>query len=85
MIISHAHGDHDQGAAELQKRYGAQVVMGTPDWEATLKRQADTPGGVPKRDVAVGPEGKKLTLGDTTIQIVATPGHSPGALPMSSR
>ena len=80
VIISHAHGDHDQGAAELQKRYGAQVVMGTPDWEATLKRPADTPGGVPKRDIAVGPEGTKLTLGDTTIQIVATPGHSPGTL-----
>src|SRR5688572_20885626 len=25
VIISHAHGDHDQGAAELQKRYGAKV------------------------------------------------------------
>ena len=80
VIISHAHGDHDQGAAELQKRYGAQVVMGTPDWEATLKRPADAPGGVPKRDISVGPEGTKLTLGDTTIQIVATPGHTPGTL-----
>ena len=38
VIISHAHGDHDQGAAELQERYGAQVVMGAPDWDATLKR-----------------------------------------------
>ena len=37
-------------------------------------------GGVPKRDVAVGPEGMKLTLGDTTIQIVSTPGHTPGTL-----
>jgi metallo-beta-lactamase class B len=80
VIISHAHGDHDQGAAELQKRYGAQVVMGAPDWEATLKRPATAAGGVPKRDVAVGPEGTKLTLGDTTIQIVATPGHTPGTL-----
>jgi metallo-beta-lactamase class B len=80
VIISHAHGDHDQGAAELQKRYNAQVVMGTPDWEATLKRPATAAGGVPKRDVAVGPDGTKLTLGDTTIQIVATPGHTPGTL-----
>jgi metallo-beta-lactamase class B len=80
VIISHAHGDHDQGAAELQKRYGAQVVMGAADWEATLKRPATAAGGVPKRDVAVGPEGTKLTLGDTTIQIVATPGHTPGTL-----
>ena len=80
VIISHAHGDHDQGAAELQKRYGAKVVMGAPDWEATLKRPATAAGGVPKRDIAVGPEGTKLTLGDTTIQIVATPGHTPGTL-----
>ena len=80
VIISHAHGDHDQGAAELQKRYGAQVVMGAPDWEATLKRPETAAGGVPKRDVTVGPEGTKLTLGDTTIQIVATPGHTPGTL-----
>jgi len=80
VVISHAHGDHDQGAAELQKRYNAQVVMGTPDWDATLKRPATAAGGVPKRDIAVGPEGTKLTLGDTTIQIVATPGHTSGTL-----
>jgi metallo-beta-lactamase class B len=80
VVISHAHGDHDQGAAELQKRFGAQVVMGAPDWEATEKRPATAAGGVPKRNLAIGPEGTKLTLGDTTIQIVATPGHTPGTL-----
>jgi metallo-beta-lactamase class B len=80
VIISHAHGDHDQGAAELQKRYGAQVVMGAPDWDATLKRPPTATGGVPKKDISVGPEGRKLTLGDTTVEIVATPGHTPGTL-----
>src|SRR5688572_25542013 len=70
VIISHAHGDHDQGAAELQERYSAQVVMGEADWEATLKRPATAPGGVPKKDISVGPEGRKLTLGDTTVEIV---------------
>jgi len=80
VIISHAHGDHDQGAAELQRRYGAKVVMGTADWEATLQRPATAAGGVPTRDIAVGAEGLKLTLGETTVNIVATPGHSPGTL-----
>ena len=83
VIISHAHGDHDQGAAELQRRYGAKVVMGAPDWQATLQRPATAAGGVPTRgtgDVTVGPEGTKLTLGDTTLTIVATPGHTPGTL-----
>jgi metallo-beta-lactamase class B len=80
VIISHAHGDHDQGAAELQSRFGAQVVMGAADWDATLQRPATAAGGVPKRDIAVGPEGTSLTLGDTTVTIVATPGHTPGTL-----
>jgi metallo-beta-lactamase class B len=80
VVISHAHGDHDQGAAELQKRYGAKVVMGAADWDATLQRPATAAGGVPTRDVVVGPAGMKLTLGDTTIDIVSTPGHSPGTL-----
>ena len=80
VVISHAHGDHDQGAAELQRRFGARVVMGEPDWEATLERPASAPGGVPTRDIVVGPEGMKLTLGDTTMDIVFTPGHSPGTL-----
>src|SRR5262245_27368220 len=56
VIISHAHGDHDQGAAELQERYAAKVVMGAPDWEATLQRPATAAGGVPTRDISVGPE-----------------------------
>jgi metallo-beta-lactamase class B len=80
VIISHAHGDHDQGAAELQRRFGAKVVMGAPDWESTLQRPATAAGGVPKRDVSVGPDGAKVTLGDTTVTVVATPGHTPGTL-----
>jgi metallo-beta-lactamase class B len=80
VIISHAHGDHDQGAAELQSRYGAKVVMGAPDWDSTVQRPATAAGGVPKRDISVGPDGTKITLGDTTVTIVATPGHTPGTL-----
>jgi metallo-beta-lactamase class B len=80
VIISHAHGDHDQGAAELQKRYGAKVVMGAADWDSTLQRPATAAGGVPTRDVAVGREGARIALGDTTVTVVPTPGHTPGTL-----
>jgi len=31
MLISHAHGDHDQGAALFQSRYGTRIVMGAAD------------------------------------------------------
>ena len=80
VLISHAHGDHDQGAAELQKRFGAKVVMGAADWESTLQRAATAAGGVPTRDVVVPATGMKLALGDTTIEIVPTPGHTAGTL-----
>ncbi|MBV9550972.1 MAG: MBL fold metallo-hydrolase [Alphaproteobacteria bacterium] len=86
VIITHAHGDHDQGAALLQSRYGAHVVMGAADWDSTLARPATAAGGVPRRgpgDISVGPEGYKLTLGDTSVNIIATPGHTPGTISMT--
>ena len=46
VLISHAHGDHDQGAALLQGRYGAKIVMGAPDWDSTLQRPATAKGYV---------------------------------------
>jgi metallo-beta-lactamase class B len=80
VLISHGHGDHDQGAALLQSRYGAKVVMGAADWEATLQRPATAAGGVPTRDIVVGADGTKITLGGTTIDVLATPGHTRGTL-----
>jgi metallo-beta-lactamase class B len=80
VLISHAHGDHDQGAALLQSRYRAKIVMGAADWDSTLQRPAAALGGVPTRDVIVPPEGTKVTLGDTTVDVIATPGHTPGTL-----
>lgn len=80
VLISHAHGDHDQGAALLQSRYGAKVVMGAADWDSTVQRPATATGGVPKRDVGVSTDGQKITLGDTTVDVIATPGHTPGTL-----
>src|SRR5206468_5906602 len=61
-------------------RFSAKVVMGAPDWEATLQRPPTAAGGVPTKDISVGPDGMKLTLGDTTVDVYATPGHTPGTL-----
>ena len=79
-IVSHAHGDHDEGAKLLQDRYGAHVVMGTPDWDA-LDKAKDIPGGKPKRDIE-GKDGDVISAGDAKVTLVATPGHTPGTLSM---
>ncbi len=76
VLISHGHGDHDEGARLLQDRYGARVVMGGPDWDG-IEKMATKPGGKPKRDM-VTTDGQKITLGDTTVTLISTPGHTPG-------
>jgi metallo-beta-lactamase class B len=80
VIITHAHGDHDEGAKLLQDRYGTHVIMGAPDWELVAKNP-NMPGGVPKQDMTAQ-DGQKLTLGDTTVTIFTTPGHTLGTLSM---
>jgi metallo-beta-lactamase class B len=79
VIISHAHGDHIGGAQILQERFGAQVVMGEPDWDLidTYPNRYSTMA--PSRDI-VATDGMVLTLGDTTVTIWTTPGHTPGTL-----
>jgi metallo-beta-lactamase class B len=81
VIISHAHRDHVGGAWLMQERFGARIVMGGPDWDGTEKSVNQFPGGKPKRDV-VAEDGQKITLGDVSVEIASTPGHTPGTLSM---
>ena len=79
VLISHAHGDHIGGAAMLQTRYGVRVVMGGADWDWVAKYPNRYKTMAPKRDI-VASDGMKITLGDTTVTIWLTPGHTPGTL-----
>jgi metallo-beta-lactamase class B len=81
VIISHAHADHVGGAKLMQDRYGSRIVMGGPDWDSIEKSVNGYPAGKPKRDI-VADDGQKITLGDTAVTIIATPGHTPGTLSM---
>jgi metallo-beta-lactamase class B len=78
VIVSHGHGDHDEGANLMQQRFHTHIIMGGPDWDA-IEKAHSMPGGTPKRDM-VATDGEKLTLGDTTVRIVLTPGHTLGTL-----
>jgi metallo-beta-lactamase class B len=79
VIISHAHADHDGGAKFLQDTLpGAHLVYGGPDWDA-IDKAANHAGGKPKRDTVAG-DGMKFSVGDASVQVVSTPGHTPGTL-----
>jgi metallo-beta-lactamase class B len=76
VIVSHGHYDHAGGAKLLQERFGARVLMSAADWDL-LER--DRPAWLPRRDIEVQ-DGQKLTLGDTTLEMYLTPGHTNGTL-----
>lgn len=74
VIVTHGHRDHFGGAKFLQDR-GARIMMSEVDWGMVEAAK----GVKPVRDLAVsGP--RKLTVGGTTIDIVPTPGHTPGTI-----
>ena len=79
VVISHAHADHIGGAETLQARYRPRLVMGAPDWRLVETYPNRYKTMAPKRDI-VGTDGMKLTLGDTTVTMWETPGHTPGTL-----
>ena len=78
VIMSHAHGDRYFGGKHLKATYGARLVMSEADWD--IMARSNEPAELkPSKDM-VATDGMKLTLGDTTLTIYITPGHTPGTL-----
>ena len=74
-VVTHPHPDHHGGAKLLQDRFGTRVVMSSADWNVIDRLS----GTKPARD-RVATDGQALTLGDTTVTLYVTPGHTPGTL-----
>jgi len=78
VIVSHGHNDHYLGARYLQDTYHSRIIMSEADWN--FMEKDETPADKkPKRDM-VATDGMKLTLGDTTLTMYITPGHTPGTI-----
>ena len=75
VVVSHGHSDHSGGAKYLQDRFNARVILAAADWDL-LDKSTQTK---PRRDM-VATDGQKLTLGDTTLTLYHTPGHTLGTL-----
>jgi metallo-beta-lactamase class B len=76
VIVSHGHLDHAGGAKHLQEKYGARLIMSAADYDL-LDQQ--NPSWKPKRDM-VATDGMKLPLGDFTMTLYLTPGHTEGTI-----
>ncbi len=72
IIATHGHNDHINAAAALADALGAPVWLHPDDlmlWEAVY------PDRAPDRALS---DGMALTAGGSTLQVLHTPGHSPG-------
>ena len=84
VIVGHGHFDHFGGTPYFQEKYKSRIALSGLDWDAIERpnpnanpTQAARPR--PKRDVVIT-DGQKITVGDTTITLMITPGHTVGTL-----
>lgn len=81
VIVTHGHFDHAGGAAQINRRFGATVVMTEEDW-ALAREPASIPAfamDVPATG-QVAHDGEIIQLGDTEVELFKTPGHTEGVL-----
>jgi len=85
LVATHAHIDHVGGIEKLKRATGAAVLMHEGDLPLyqNLGRQAEWLGVLPPGVVEVDQflkEGDTLRCGLLALEVLHTPGHSPGSL-----
>ncbi|WFE42844.1 MBL fold metallo-hydrolase [Verrucosispora sp. WMMD1129] len=73
IVATHAHDDHVRVAPQLSRATGAPVLLHPADRVLWDMVHPDEPPGGPLGD------GQAITAGGTTLTVLHTPGHSPGA------
>jgi len=84
VIVGHGHADHFGGASFFQDKYRARVALSAVDWDLIERpnpnaNPANANRPRPRRDHIVT-DGQKITVGDTSVTLYLTPGHTPGTL-----
>lgn len=86
ILITHAHIDHIQGLSELKSKLNIPFAAGEKDIEvynyASLQARLynlPEPNLPEKIDILIN-EGEKITFGNTTLNTMELPGHSPGSI-----
>lgn len=91
IVLTHSHIDHLGGAARFQKATGAKVLL--HEEEARLLMAGDTRltlagmFGMRLERMEIEPlsAGQKLATGSAELEVLHTPGHSPGSIVLLDR
>ena len=86
VLLTHGHIDHAGAARKIREISGAEIAIGAADREyvngendLTYAREYEMEFDFFEPDILLS-DGDVITLGNTSIRAVATPGHTPGAM-----
>ena len=86
VLLTHGHIDHAGAARKIREMSGAKIAIGAADREyvngendLTYAREYEMEFDFFEPDILLS-DGDVITLGNTSIRAVATPGHTPGAM-----
>ena len=83
ILLTHGHYDHTTGVPELHKALpGAKIYIHQADANGAGSRLFPLAGQVD--DLLLYDEGDTLPLGALTIEVLHTPGHSPGSVTLKA-
>lgn len=84
IVNTHGHVDHISGNREMKKKTGAQIIVHEDDADMLTS----TPQMIlrmfgaessPPADIVVR-DGQRITVGNVILDVIHTPGHSPGGM-----
>ena len=81
IMLTHGHADHTGGVTNIQRRYGAPIGISEKD-EALMSNGSYMFGsfGKDKKADLTLKDGDTVDIGNKTIKVIETPGHTPGCI-----
>lgn len=85
IVLTHCHYDHIFGALELAEQTGARIAIHKSDAELLSDDHATVSDLFGVRSPSIKPDlilqgGEMLDLGDAELEVIHTPGHTPGGI-----